>query len=150
MRRRHFVAALGAGLALPLRAAAQAVNVHVNPIDPLIWSFTKGAPVRAGRVTLELPKIAESGHSVALTVRVASPMTEADHVKAIHLVSEKNPVRDLASFYLGPRAGRAEVSSRIRLNGTQRMVAVAEMSDGSFWSGAVDIEVMQPACTEAG
>ena len=144
MKRRRFLAALGAGLALPLRVSA--VNEHVNPIDPLIWSFTKGAPVRAGRVTLELPKLAESGHSVAMTVKVASPMTEADHVKAIHLISEKNPVREMASFYFGPRAGVAEVGSRIRLNGTQRMVAVAELSDGSFWSGAVDIEVMQPAC----
>jgi len=137
-------------LALPVRAIAQPGRAHVDPIDPLIWSFTRGRPVQPGRVTLELPMMAESGHSVAMTVAVASPMTETDYVKAIHLISEKNPVRDLATFYVGPRAGRAEVSSRIRLNGTQRMLAIAELSDGSFWSGAVDIEVMQPACTDEG
>lgn len=148
MKRRRLLAAMGAACALPVRVIAQTVNAHVNPIDPLIWSITQGRPVRPGRVKLELPKLAETGHSVAMTVSVASPMTDADHVKAIHLVSEKNPVRELASFYVGPSAGRAEVSSRIRLNGSQRMVAIAELSDGSFWSDAVDIEVMEAACTD--
>jgi sulfur-oxidizing protein SoxY len=146
MNRRSFFAGLGVLVALPPRVRAQ--EAHVSAIDPLVWSFTKGREVRPGKVTLELPARAESGHSVAMTVKVASPMTENDYVKAIHLISEINPVRDMATFYLGPRAGRAEVSSRVRLNGTQRVVAVAEMSDGTFWSGAARIEVMQPACTE--
>ena len=150
MKRRHFVATLGVMFALPERALAQMPGPHVSSIDPLVWSFTKGREVHPGKVTLDLPARAESGHSVAMTVRVASPMSETDYVRAIHLISEINPVRDLATFYLGPRAGRAEVSSRIRLNGTQRMVAVAELSDGSFWSGAVHIEVVQPACTDEG
>lgn len=150
MRRRRLLAAMGAAFALPVRVIAQPVNAHVNPIDPLIWSITQGRPVRPGRVKLQLPQTAETGHSVAMTVSVASPMTEADYVKAIHLVSERNPVRELASFYVGPSAGRAEVSSRIRLNGSQRMVAIAELSDGSFWSDAVDIGVMEAACTEGG
>jgi sulfur-oxidizing protein SoxY len=144
MKRRTFVAGMSALIALPLRAQ----EAHVSTTDPLVWSFTKGREVRPGRVTLELPALAESGHSVPMTVRVANPMTETDYVKAIHLISEINPVRGMATFYLGPRAGRAEVSSRVRLNGTQRVVAVAELSDGTFWSGAVRIEVMQPACTE--
>ena len=149
-KRRRLLAALGAACALPARVIAQPVNAHVDPIDPLIWSLTQGRPVRPGRVQLVLPKLAESGHSVAMTVSVASPMTEADHVAAIHLIAEKNPVREMASFYVGPHAGRAEVSSRIRLNGSQRMVAIAELSDGTFWSTAVDIEVLEAACTEGG
>ena len=148
MRRRDFV--LLSLAALPLRAAAQEANAHIDPIDPYVWSFTKGRPVFPGRVRLELPQIAENGHSVSMTVRVPSPMTQADHVRAIHLIAQKNPIRDMASFYLGPRAGRAEVSSRIRLNGTQRVVAIAEFSDGSFWSDAVQIEVMEAACTDGG
>lgn len=141
--------ALGASLGvLPLRVLSQSDAPHVSTTDPLVWSFTKGREVRPGRVTLELPQRAESGHSVPMTVRVANPMTETDYVKAIHLISEINPVREMATFYLGPRAGRAEVSSRVRLNGTQRVVAVAELADGTFWSAAVHIEVMQPACTE--
>lgn len=113
-----------------------------------MFSLTKGKTVTAGRVKLELPKLADNGHSVAMTVRVDSPMSEAEHVRAIHLISEKNPVRGMASFWLGAHSGRAEIGTRIRLNGSQRMVAIAELSDGSFWSDAVDIEVREAACTE--
>jgi sulfur-oxidizing protein SoxY len=147
MNRRHFVAL--SILALPVRATAQA-NAHVSTTDPLVYSLTKGKTVNPGRVRLELPKLAENGHSVPMTVRVDSPMTAAEHVRAVHLISEKNPVREMASFWLGPHSGRAEIASRIRLNGTQRMVAIAELSDGSFWSDAADIEVLQAACTEEG
>ena len=147
MDRRRFVAL--SVLALPVRAYAQA-NAHVSTTDPLVFSLTKGKPVHAGRVRLELPKLAENGHSVPMSVRVDSPMTAAEHVRAVHLISEKNPVREMASFWLGPHSGRAEIASRIRLNGSQRMVAIAELSDGSFWSDALDIEVLQAACTEEG
>jgi sulfur-oxidizing protein SoxY len=147
MNRRRFVAL--SVLAFPVRASAQA-NAHVSTTDPLVFSLTKGKTVHAGRVRLELPKLAENGHSVGMTVRVDSPMTAAEHVRAVHLISEKNPLREMASFWLGPRSGRAEIGSNIRLNGSQRMVAIAELSDGSFWSDAVDIEVLEAACTEDG
>lgn len=147
MKRRSFVALTL--LTLPARVFGQA-NAHVSTTDPLVFSLTKGRPVHAGRVRLELPKVAESGHSVAMMVRVDSPMTVAEHVRAVHLISEKNPVREMASFWLGPHSGRAEIGSRIRLNGSQRMVAIAELSDGSFWSDAVDIEVHEAACTDGG
>jgi sulfur-oxidizing protein SoxY len=147
MNRRRFVAL--SVLAVPVSAYAQA-NAHVSTTDPLVFSLTKGKTVNAGRVRLELPRLAENGYSVPMTVRVDSPMTAAQHVRAVHLISEKNPVREMASFWLGPHSGRAEIASRIRLNGSQRMVAIAELSDGSFWSDAVDIEVVEAACTEAG
>jgi sulfur-oxidizing protein SoxY len=145
-RRRAFL--LLASL-FPLRAVAQA-NAHVSTTDPLIVSFTKGASVMPGRVKLELPILADSGFSVPMTVRVESPMTEGDYVRTVLVVADKNPQRDVCWFYLGPRAGRAEVSSRIRLNGTQRVVAIAQLSKGTFWSDARDIEVREAACTEPG
>jgi sulfur-oxidizing protein SoxY len=135
--------------ALPRRVRAQA-NAHVSTTDPLIVSFTKGASVMPGRVRLELPALADSGFSVPMTVSVESPMTERDFVRTILVVAERNPQRDICWFYLGAHAGRAEVSSRIRLNGTQRVVAVAQLSDGSFWSDARQIEVREAACTEPG
>jgi sulfur-oxidizing protein SoxY len=101
-------------------------------------------------VKLELPPVAENGNSVAVTVKIESAMTSAEHVRTLRLISETNPVRDMAVFYLGPHSGRAEVSSRIRLNGTQTVVAIAELSDGSFWSAAVRIEVREAACTDGG
>ena len=146
MNRRGFLG-LACLFAYARGALAQA-NAHVSTTDPLIVSFTKGASVMPGRVKLDLPEIADTGYSVSMTVSVASPMTEADHVKTILVMAEKNPQRDICWFYLGPRAGKAEVSSRIRLNGTQRVVAVAQLADGTFWSDAVHIEVHEAACTD--
>lgn len=136
-------------LVFPLKAQAQA-NSHISTTDPLVYSFTKGRDVMPGKVRIELPRLADNGHSVAMTVKVDSPMTASDHVRAVHMIAEKNPIREMAVFFFGPHAVRAEVSSRIRLNGSQRIVAVAELSDGTFWSDAVQIEVREAACTDGG
>ena len=85
---------------------------------------------------------------VSLTVSVESPMTAADHVRSITLLSERNPRPLMATFYLGPKAGRAEVATRVRLNGTQRVLAVAQISDGSYWSGTAEVEVTESACLD--
>ena len=152
--RRRFLAgmsSLALPLLLPRAAAAQGEENPVaplNPLDPMIWVVTKGAPIRKGKVTVELPPLADNGNSVPLRLTVESPMTKDDYVKAIHLFSEKNPVRNMAAFYLGPRAGRAEVLSRIRLAGSQQVVALAELSDGSFWSGSAGVVVTLSACLD--
>lgn len=150
--RRGVLAALAGtavAAALPVRVLAQASQgPHVDPSDPVAGGFTRGAPVSPGRVRLELPVLADNGNSVPLKITVQSPMTETDHVKAIQLISERNPVRDMAVFRLGPRAGRAEIASRVRLAGSQRVVAIAEMSDGSFWSDAAEIVVTLSACVD--
>jgi len=129
------------------RVFAQA-NAHVSTTDPLVFSFTKGAPVMPGRVRLELPTIADTGFSVPMSVSVESAMSETEYVKTILVLADRNPVRDVCWFYLGPRAGKAEVASRIRLNGSQRVVALAQLSDGTFWSAARQVEVREAACTE--
>ena len=147
MKRRAFLAGAAGALVLPRGVAAQAPVANAT-LDPLLWVITKGEVLRSGRVKLELPLLAENGNAVAMKVSVDSPMSERDHVKAIHLFSERNPQRNMAVFYLGPRAGRAEVVSRVRLAGSQRVVALAEMSDGSFWSGSADVEVTVSACGE--
>jgi sulfur-oxidizing protein SoxY len=106
------------------------------------------APVNRGKVKLELPPLVENGNAVGLAVRVESPMTQADHVKAIHVFSEKNPQPYIGTFRLGPRAGRASVATRVRLADTQTVVAICEMSDGSFWSDSANVLVTLAACTE--
>ena len=143
------LAGTAVALAVPVRVSAQASQrPHVDPADPVAKGFTRGATVCPGRVRLELPVLADNGNSVLMKVTVQSPMTESDYVKAIQLISERNPVRDMAVFRLGPRAGRAEIVSRVRLAGSQRVVAIAEMSDGSFWSDAADIVVTLSACVD--
>jgi sulfur-oxidizing protein SoxY len=109
-----------------------------------------GAPVRPGKVKLDVPPLIDNGNSVPLSVAVESPMTRADHVKAIHVFAEKNPQPNVVSVYLGPRAGRASISTRVRLADTQTVVAIAQLSDGSFWSDSAEVVVTLGACLEDG
>ena len=132
----------------PESSGAQSPQFH--DLDALVKNATNGAPAKPGRVTLEIPRLADNGHSVAVRVDVASPMTAADHVKRIVLLSERNPRPVIATFHLGPRVGKAEIVTRVRLNGTQRVVAVAELSDGSHWSAMAAVEVTESACLDAG
>ena len=111
----------------------------------LLRKLVKGAP-RQGRVVLQAAEIAENGNSVPLTVTVESPMTEADHVTAIHVVSGANPNPGVVSVRLGPPNGKAEISLRIRLAETEKVIAVAEMSDGSVWIGSREVAVTVGGC----
>jgi sulfur-oxidizing protein SoxY len=106
------------------------------------------ANVQTGKVKIDVPPLVENGNTVPLTVTVTSPMTENDYVKSIHVFNEKNPQPNVGNFYLGPRAGRAQISTRIRLADTQKIVAIARLSDGSFWSVSADVVVTLAACTE--
>jgi sulfur-oxidizing protein SoxY len=117
-------------------------------LQAAIESFTGGAQVRQGKVALEIAALVENGNVVPVTVAVDSPMTADDHVTRIALFNERNPERDVARFLLGSRAGRARVSTRIRLATSQRLVAVAAMSDGTWWSGSADVVVTLAACIE--
>jgi len=106
------------------------------------------AEVHTGKVKLDIPPLVENGNTVLMTVSVTSPMTESDYVKSIHVFNEKNPQPNIGNFYLGPQAGRAQVSTRIRLADSQKVTAIAQLSDGSFWSTSVDVVVTLAACTE--
>jgi sulfur-oxidizing protein SoxY len=106
------------------------------------------AQVQKGKVKLDLPPLVENGNSVPCIVSVDSPMTAADYVKAIHIFNEKNPQPNVISVKLGPRAGKASFSTRIRLADTQNITAIAEMSDGSCWSDEVFVIVTLAACVE--
>jgi len=106
------------------------------------------AQIRTGRVKLDIPPLVENGNTVPMTVSVTSPMTAADYVKSIHVFNEKNPQPNIGNFYLNPSAGRAQVSTRIRLADTQKVVAIARLSDDSFWQVAADVVVTLAACTE--
>ncbi|HJQ57372.1 MAG TPA: SoxY-related AACIE arm protein [Vineibacter sp.] len=106
------------------------------------------APLREGKVTLDLPPLSENGNSVSLTVSVDSPMTAADHVRAIHVFNEKNPQPHVFSASFNPRIGVAKVSTRIRLNDSQKVVAIAETSAGDFWMASAEVIVTLAACLE--
>ena len=134
--------------ALPPTARAQMVRTPLSNMPEAIRKLTGANPINKGRVKLGVPPLVENGHLVPLTVSVESPMTEADHVTAIHVFTERNPLPEMASFRIGPRAGRAYVATRVRLADTQNVIAIAQMNDGSFWSDSVFMIVTLAACLE--
>jgi sulfur-oxidizing protein SoxY len=135
------LAALGAS-ALPAPAAA------LGQMDTAIRNAFGEATIRKGRVMLELPPLVENGNTVPMTVAVDSPMTKDNYVKAIHVFNDKNPQPNVVSVQLGPRAGKATIATRIRLAGTQRLMAIAEMSDGTYWADTQEVIVTLAACLE--
>lgn len=144
--RRHL---LGAGaLALLLRPVRAQNPDDDSVLDNAIAFWAAGTPVGRGRVTLEVPPLVENGNAVPLTVRVDSPMTPESHVRQIAVFNQRNPHRDVIQATLGPLAGRAELSTRIRLATTQQLVALARFSDGSIGSQRVEVIVTLAACAE--
>jgi sulfur-oxidizing protein SoxY len=147
MNRRQFLVA-AAGLGVGSLVVVEPARATPAEMQEAIRKVVGSAPVTPGRVKLDLPPLVENGNTVPLTVSVESAMTADDHVKAIHVFNEKNPQPDVVSFHLGPRAGRATVATRIRLADTQTVVAIAELSDGSFWSARASVVVTLAACLE--
>jgi sulfur-oxidizing protein SoxY len=125
-------------------------EIRKKAFDEAIRKAVGSAPVRQGKVKLELPPLIDNGNAVPLSVEVESPMTAADHVKAIHVFTERNPQPYVLSAHLGPRAGRARIATRARIADTGTVTAIAQMSDGSFWSGSVKVVVTLSACLEEG
>jgi sulfur-oxidizing protein SoxY len=143
-RRQLLTAGIGLGAAIvvsPARATSE-------EMDAAVRVYTGGAPVREGKVRFEIAPLVENGNTVPIQVSVDSPMTPADHVQSIAVFNERNPQPQVAVFTLGPRAGRASVSARMRLATSQKLVAVARMNDGSHWSRSVDVIVTLAACVE--
>lgn len=147
--RRHIVhAAAGLGAFGWARVVSAADGPGIE-LALAIKRYVGDAVVRVGRVRLEVAELVENGNTVPLSVTVDSPMTAADHVKSIAVFNERNPQRDVVRFTLGPRSGRAVVATRIRLATTQKLVAIAQLSDGSYWSHTADVIVTLAACVES-
>ena len=149
--RRRFLGLAGSAAAigaLPLSVSVRPVAATPETMASAIRTIVGSAVVQTGKVKLDIPPLVENGNSVPMTVSVASPMTATDYVKSIHVFNEKNPQPNLGNFYLGARAGRAQVSTRVRLADSQKITAIAKLSDGSFWSVTADVVVTLAACTE--
>ena len=143
----HAATAL-AGTAGVLRLAVRSAAATPEMMQEAVRNAIGEAPVKKGKVKIDLPPLVENGNSVPCSVSVDSPMTKTDYVKAIHIFNEKNPQPYVAAFELGPRAGKAVVSTRIRLADSQQVVAIARLNDGSFWSDSAEVIVTLAACAE--
>jgi sulfur-oxidizing protein SoxY len=142
---RRRVIAAGALLAVAVRPSLAAGDAT---LAQAIKAWAGDATPRDGRVTIEIAPLVENGNAVPVTLKVQSPMSAADHVREIVLFNERNPQRDVARFQLSPLNGRAEAATRIRLATSQRLAALARMSDGSVWQQQVDVIVTLAACIE--
>jgi sulfur-oxidizing protein SoxY len=138
--------AVGAGLASAL--VIPPAGATPAEMERAIRAFAGEAEIRPGKVKFEVPLLVENGNSVPVTVAVDSPMTASEHVKRIGIFNEKNPQPNVANFFLGERAGRASIATRIRVADTQKLRAIAELSDGTFWSADAEVIVTLPACAE--
>jgi len=130
--------------------AARAQSAPPGDFAATESAILAGRTPRDGGIAIEMPMLSENGNSVDLAVRVESPMTAADHVTAIHILAEKNPISRVASFTLSPRAGRAEVATRIRLATTQTILVLAETSQGQVQRASREVIVILGACVEPG
>lgn len=139
-------AAVAAAGVLPLGSLP--ASAALDDMQAEIRKLVGAAGVKAGRVKVSIPELTENGNATPITVSVESPMTEANYVRAVHIFSEKNPVAYIARLGIGPWAGKAQVSTSIRVADTQTFTIVAEMSDGTFWSGQGTTEVTAPACID--
>ena len=155
MRRRGWVqlaAAAGAGWTLggPSRVLAQQIGFdQQRTLADMLKSLVGTSLVREQGVSLSVAALADNGTLVPVTVQVSSPMSEADHVSHIYLLSSRNPVMRVAAFSLGPWSGRAEISTRVRLAGSQQLLALARLSDGQFRYAAAEVIVTESACVDA-
>jgi sulfur-oxidizing protein SoxY len=150
MKRRAFlrVGASVAGAAA-LGARAQATGLAApQDITPLIREVTGGRPAERADIEIEIPQLAENGNSVPLRIRVKSPMTAEDHVIAVHVIAERNPRPRVATFHLGPQSGRAEITTRIRLAGTQNVTVLAALSGERFRIAETQVLVTSAACLD--
>ena len=142
--RRRLVSGLAAGALLPWLRVLPAAAAPEQVTAAMREAFGD-TPILPGKVVLGLPKLAENGTVVPLTVRVEG-LAPGERVASIHVFAEANPLPNVVQFHFGPRAAVAEVGTRIRLADTQKVVAVAALADGSLWSAAAQVVVTVGGC----
>ncbi len=145
-RRKALTIGAGALTATALGWSEPAFAAKTNGFEKVIAQFTGGRTPAQSRVHLDLPKIADDGGSVPMTITVDSPMTEQSHVVDVLVVAEKNPRAHVVTFHFSPASGVAEVSTRIRLAQTERVIAIAKMNDGSVYMDRKEVTVTVGGC----
>jgi sulfur-oxidizing protein SoxY len=144
--RRNMIRGLAAMVAWTSCADSAAAQGLRPDIQAVVKTLVGDATPVGGRISLDLPEIAENGNTVPYTVRVESPMTDADYVKVVHLLAPANPLPQISSFFFTPQSGKATVSSRMRLAQTQEVLAFAEMSDGRVYAEKRSVKVTVGGC----
>ncbi len=143
--RRRFLA-LGAVGAAAWIAFGHSASAATEGFTAEFKKLVGDRKLQEGKIKIDLPTIAENGLVVPLSFEIDSPMTPADHVKAVHFFAEENPNPQVASFYFSPLSPKASAAVRMRLAKTQNIVAVAEMSNGDFYTARKEVKVTIGGC----
>ena len=146
--RRDFLKAAGIAGAGAVSATLVPMPAEATPesVMAAVKKIIGDKPIKEERVTLQMAEIAETGGTVPVSIEVASPMTAEDHIKALHIFADENPLPDVANYYFTPKSGKAALSIRVRLAQTQSVVAVAETSKGEALIGRRKIKVTIGGC----
>jgi sulfur-oxidizing protein SoxY len=142
-RRQTMQAALAAAMAV---IAPQMAFASPDKVQEELKKLFGDKKLSEGRVKIDAPQIAENGLVVPVTIEVESPMTDASHVKSLHVFADGNPLPGVASFKFTPASGKAVASTRMRLAQTQNIVCVAEMSDGALHMAKAEVKVTIGGC----
>ena len=155
MKRRNFLKSICAVSAVAVVTSPSALLAkeaapkggNALAYDAAVAAITGGKAVAdSEKVSLTVPEIAENGAVVPVKVNVESPMTDADHVKAIHVLTTKNGNARCADVMLTTMNAKGYFATRVKLGGTQDVVALVEMSDGSFLRAAKPVKVTIGGC----
>jgi len=145
--RREVLIGTGAAIAVAgLALSSPAAFAGTKSFEESYKKITAGKTLLEGRIDLDVPEIAENGNSVPLSVSVESPMSEKDYVKTVYVLADGNPSAGVATFHFTPRSGEAYAATRMRLAKTQDIIAIAEMSDGSFYKIKKNVKVTIGGC----
>ncbi|MGE3246589.1 MAG: thiosulfate oxidation carrier protein SoxY [Beijerinckiaceae bacterium] len=115
-------------------------------VEAALKKLYDGKKMNPGKITLDLPQIAENGLVVPINVSVESPMKDNDYVKAVHIFADGNPLPGVVSYKFTPDSGQAAASIRMRLAKTQNIIAVAEMSNGNLHTAKSEVKVTIGGC----
>jgi sulfur-oxidizing protein SoxY len=146
LSRRAALALSAGGAALTIVGWGDAAFAAAKEAADDIAKFTGGKTAVKGKISIELPEIAENGNTVPLAVSVDAPMTAENYVSEILVVSEGNPNPGVVTFHFSPMSGKAEASTRIRLAATQNIVVVAKTSKGEFFTAQKQVKVTIGGC----
>ncbi len=146
--RRDLLRYAGMGLAAMAAMPLALRRAHATPQDvqAILADRYGDRPLTEGRIELDLPEIAENGNTVPVSIAVDSPMTADDYVKSVSIFAEGNPLPEVAMFHFTPRSGVAQAATRMRLAGTQNVLAVAEMADGTLYVARKEVKVTIGGC----
>lgn len=148
-RRRLLQQAGALAVAAPLATLLPTVQAQELPSLPALTTLLAGRSPRWERLRLEMPMFADNGQAVPIRLLLPGPFAPGPTLQSIHLFSERNPVADMAVFEFPLPPTKVEVDARVRLAGTQRVLAIAVMSDGGLYAASADVEVTIAGCLDA-